>query len=103
MKTTYNKFACFDWWEIGGNWDGVLAPAKRKSNSFWRNCLYVRELPRDYHFFAIAAPNNKWYEQWQFMKAKRSEEKEIALWNEFQTKLLKKYSRHLVVLVDCHR
>jgi hypothetical protein len=103
MKTTYNNFACFEWWQIGGEWDGELAGTKRISNSLWRNCVIVRDLPKDYYFFAIVTPNQKWHEQWQFMKRRRSEKKEITLWNEFQTSLLEKYAQNLVVLVDCHR
>ncbi len=66
MKTTYNTFACFDWWEIGGNWDGDLAGITRKSNTLWRNCVVVRDLPKNYYFFALVTPNKKWHEQWHF-------------------------------------
>jgi hypothetical protein len=103
MKTTYNEFACFDWWEIGGRWDGHLPGTKRTSNILWRNCVIVKELPTGYYFFAVVTPNKEWHEQWQFRARKGSEAKEIALWKEFQTKLLKKYPNNLVVLIDCHR
>jgi len=103
VKTSYNKYACFDWWQIGGNWDGDLKGTKQKSNIVWRNCIRVRDLPTDYDFFALVTPNKQWHEQWQFMKRRRSEKKEITLWNEFQTSLLEKYAQNLVVLVDCHR
>jgi hypothetical protein len=103
MKTTDNQFACFDWWEIGGNWDGDLKGMKRKSNVVWRNCLRVRDLPSDYGFFALVTPNKQWHEQWQFMEGKRSEKKEKALWHEFQQKLRKQHSERLLVLIDCHR
>jgi hypothetical protein len=102
-RTTYNAFACFDWWEIGGGWDGELAPKKGRWSTLGGNCIEVRDLPDDYYFFSFVTPNKKWHEQWQFMKRNRSQEKEIALWNEHQKKMLKKYSRNLVVLVDCHR
>lgn len=103
IKTSYNKFACFDWWEIGGNWDGDLKGSKRKTTIVWRNCLRARDLPTDYYFFALVTPDKRWHEQWQFMKEKRSEKKEIALWHDFQRRLRARYPKRLVVLVDCHR
>src|ERR1051325_2307166 len=78
IKTTYNEFACFDWYEIGGRWDGALGGTKRESNVLWRNSSRVSDLPNGYCFFAIVTPNGSWHEQWQFMKAKRSEKKERA-------------------------
>lgn len=103
MTTTYNKYACFDWWQIGGAWDGDLGADTPKASSIRRNCTLVRRLPRGYYLFAIVTPNGEWHEQWHFMAAKRSEKKEIALWEKFHDKLLKKYSKNLFVLIDCHR
>ena len=102
-KTTYNKYACFDWCEIGGNWDGDLRGIKRRSNVVWRNCLKVRDVLTDYDFFAFVTPNEQWHEQWDFMKTKRSEKREKALWHDFQLKLRDRCPNRLLVLIDCHR
>ena len=87
---------------IGGQWDGALVKNKRPSSYLWRNCVEVREPPDDYSFFAIVMPNRKWHDEDQFTGPKVSAKKEILVWNEYQKKLLKKYRKNLVVLVDCH-
>jgi hypothetical protein len=92
MKTTYNEFACFDWWEIGGRWDGHLPGTKRTSNILWRNCVIVKELPTGYYFFAVVTPNKEWHEQWQFRARKGSEAKEIAFVERVPNEAIEKVS-----------
>lgn len=111
----------WDWWVIGGRWDGYLFGPKQQEASCDKeggfnfgdehhtpenNCRPVAAIPIDdthYVPFAILTPENEWVEQGEMgMWANVSNEKDFAQWHGIVKDVLAKYPEHLAVAVDCH-
>lgn len=55
--TTYNPHSQWDWWVIGGRWDGWLSPD---------NVIPVRDIPSGAPMpFAVVTPDGLWYQRAQ--------------------------------------
>jgi hypothetical protein len=108
--STYNPDSKWDWWKIGGRWDGWPnedtrskdwpAPRYNEHDNVHRiEDLLNMDLP--YVPFAIVTPDGAWHEKgkmgWFGMV---SDEKDT--WTEECMNILRKYADHLIVIVDCH-
>lgn len=119
--TQFNPAAKWDWWVIGGRWDGwIHGPVRQEAscdkkagynfgNEHHRpenNCRRVSEIPIDDPFylpFAVVTPDSQWIEQgemgmWAIVMNAVGDEQ----WHQTVKEILAKYPDHLVVAVDCH-
>jgi hypothetical protein len=113
--STYNPKSKWDWWRIGGRWDGSLfgedvAKARRTDGGFnfsptnqelRNNSRIVSDLPVDFTPFAILTPDGEWHERgrmgWWGIVSDEADE-----WPSQAKTLLEAHKDHLAVAVDCH-
>lgn len=115
-KSNYNPKSKWDWYRIGGRWDGVVKSRKRDSKDNGFNFSSDHELLQHNvapvsHFpqpipdesipFAILTPDGKWYERgkmgWFGAVSNKNES-----WKNQARKLLSKHSSCLAVGCDLH-
>ena len=114
--TTYNPDSRWDWYRVGGRWDGVVSKSGKRryseDNGFnfekgheevKNNMCRVRELPVKSVPFAIVTPDGEWIEKgemgwWGMTKGEMTERK----WHNQVMKILKKYQDDYIVGLDCH-
>ena len=60
--TTYNPKSKWDWWVVGGRWDGDLIMSSYGSLLRWNECKVsdIYELPPTH---SVLTPDGKWYEK----------------------------------------
>lgn len=93
LLTTYNKKSRWDWYVIGGRWDGTLP----------NNICPVSEIPKDFTCFAIVTPDGEWHERgrmgwWAIVM----NEKDEMGWEFVQSALFAAYKDCTAVGVDLH-
>lgn len=102
--TTLNPDGRWDWYEIGGRWNGRIKGAKR-------NVISTRALRKSPHLkdalpFYVVTPEGTWLEHQSFFQqglgTKRSQQKRDAGWLREVTEVLEDYPKHRVVAVDIH-
>lgn len=116
-KSTYNPISKWDWWRIGGRWDGWVHGAWRESvdggfnfgaeheqvafNSTHVSDLLARdELPVP---FAVLTPDGVWHEKGQMhWLAIVKNPKQSADWEAEVRTLYEQHRDCLAVAVDCH-
>lgn len=118
VYSTYNPQSKWDWWRIGGRWDGLVSTDSKRRESkdqgfnfsdeheqLHNNVVIVSKLPRlkDNVPFALLTPDGKWHEKgdmgwWGMVK----DEKKQDAWNQAVWDILDKYPDHLLVGIDCH-
>jgi len=93
--TTYNPESRWDWWVIGGRWEGWLGPD---------NCQLTLDVAAQLRTpFALVTPNGAWHEEGQMGWFGRSRHcKEPAAWNAEVEGLLLGHPDALVVACDLH-
>lgn len=114
IESTYNPNSKWDWWIVGGRWDGLVsAKGQRRPssdggfnfepghNSPYRNSCLVKQLKPENIPFALVTPDSVWHEKgnmgwWGVVS------NENADWNEVAHAILAAYPDHLIVGVDCH-
>lgn len=97
-KTTYNLLAKWDWYQIGGRWDGLYGQD---------NLLRLADLPEKEPPFALVLPDGSWQERGQMgWWAIVSNEKSHDDWAQEFSRLIAPYQDPrqgaIAVLVDCH-
>jgi hypothetical protein len=119
--TSANPLAKWDYWNIGGRWDGwIFGPEREQQcqdgeggfnfgdahHSPENNCRSTRDIPIDdphYLPFAVVTPDGKWHEQgamgWWAIVARPMDE---HVWHDTVKALLAAHPGHLAVAVDCH-
>lgn len=117
--STSNPKSKWDWWRIGGRWDGVLSldgefikdPEDKGFNfgdeheELHNNAVFISKLPKKSENvpYALITPDGEWLERgemgWFGMAAN---EKDKDSWDEQVWKILEKYQDYLIVGVDCH-
>jgi hypothetical protein len=114
--TTYNSESKWDWYSLGGRWDGAIQGEERPSKdggfNFGDEHHHIEhnitkasdliERPSDYPF-ALVLPDGTWVERgkmgwWGMVK----DEQKKSTWREQIKTILTKYADCLVVGVDCH-
>jgi len=94
MATTYNPQSQWDWWVIGGRWDGWLGP----DNCVSADAAAQRQTP-----FALVTPDGAWHQKGQMGWFGQSRDnQEPAVWNAAVQNLLLSHSDALVVGCDLH-
>jgi hypothetical protein len=114
-KTTYNPNSQWDWYRVGGRWDGEIKGVdvdsedggfnfQENHESFENNVASVDDvIEKRVIPFAIITPDKKWHERgsmgWWGIVA---EEKEKKDWKEEVIDILMKYKGHMAVGCDLH-
>lgn len=101
LLSIYNPHSKWDWYQIGGRWDGELITkhGQNKNESYvWNVDWEKTPVP-----FAFVTPDGRWFEQGEMgWWAVVSNEKEENLWEEEFRKAVEKYGDATVTVVDCH-
>lgn len=112
--TTYNPKAKWDWWRIGGRWNGEIKGTPQNSRdgfnfgaayeSLESNCAPVRELmEREVIPFAVVTPDGEWHERGEMgWWAIVTNEKDDVCWTDIVMDIYRKYPDHLAVGCDLH-
>lgn len=115
-QTTYNPMSKWDWWVIGGRFDGKVSKSGKPRTSedggfnfgeehhqVEHNSCLVKDLPRRFSTFAVVTPDGEWHEKgemgWWGMV---SHEKKLDDWGKEVAKILTKYGDYLAIGVDYH-
>lgn len=108
--STRNPQGRWDYWVIGGRWDGVIQGKSRNTKGrsnygpeheqLQYNICPVRELPADVLPEWILTPDGKWYEQ--EMRSLYPTPQENEAWRKVVQPLLEQYQDCFAVGVDCH-
>jgi hypothetical protein len=103
VRTTYNPASKWDWWKIGGRWNGELAPVAQRGNEQTQNVTRAVDLPEDWVPFAIVTETGEWHERAKMgWWAMTTNEKDDDAWNAEAAEIASGHANHLAVLVDCH-
>lgn len=112
-QTTYNPKSKWDWWRIGGRWDGWLRGLEAlpgdgfnfgpQYESAERNICPVMEISPPFPPFAIVLPDGTWAEKgemgwWGIV----SNAKDKARWEEQTQTIFAQYADCIAVAVDMH-
>jgi hypothetical protein len=92
--TTYNPASKWDYWQIGGRWNG-------RATEDGSNLFRVSELGRDWSAFAIVTPDGAWHEKgtmgwWAVVTDEKSD------WDAERFEIASAYPEHLALYIDCH-
>lgn len=93
--STYNPKSKWDWFAIGGRWDGSLNG---------ENVAKVSEvIAQKWYPFAIVTPDGEWHERGEMgWFGLAMNEKLNSEWNAEVDTILAKYPDHIATVVDCH-
>lgn len=114
--TTYNPMSKWDWWRVGGRWDGKITTSEEIDDgqggfnfgeafeSMARNCCKVEELlQREEIPFALVTPDGTWHERanmgWWGIT---TDDKDADVWKETVLSLYRQYKDLWAVGCDCH-
>lgn len=107
--TTYNPKSKWDWYSIGGRWDGVIKDSPTEHDGFGsdgpieKNVEKAGKIKAKNYPFAIVTPEGEWVESgtmgWFAMVANKKSEKS---WTSICQTIFKKYKDCDVIGVDCH-
>ncbi|WP_437186697.1 hypothetical protein SH668x_000046 [Planctomicrobium sp. SH668] len=102
--STRNPKARWDWYVVGGRWDGWLHDRKSTGNRVADNSAPVPHVLTNEKFpFVLITPDGQWHERGKMgWWAMATNEKDEAIWHEELRRLLQQYSDHHLVLVDAH-
>jgi len=119
--STYNPLSKWDWWVVGGRWDGWVQGEDHNDGADWRrvysdaahelrnNVARAEALMKQIHAgthgtpFAIITPDSKWHEKGQMgWFATVSNKKEAKPWREEVVDLLAQHKQDWVVGCDLH-
>ena len=102
--STYNPAGKWDWFSIGGRWNGWLRDREPTRASHTDNLATIEQVIGRKKFpFAIITPEGMWHEQgcmgwWGAV----IDGKETADWHTEAEAILRNYADHSLVLVDAH-
>lgn len=100
--STYNQDSKWDWYVIGGRWDGWINDRKAMHESLVANTALTEEaIARNKIPHAIITPDGQWFEHgrmgWWAVLITENES-----WESDATELLTQYPNHNIVIVDAH-
>jgi hypothetical protein len=100
--TTYNPDSKWDWYVVGGRWDGWINDRETSAELVTDNLATTEQaLARDKIPHAIVTPDGEWNEQgqmgWWGMLLTENEH-----WDEQAKALFAQYPGHRIVIVDAH-
>lgn len=104
LLSTYNPNAKWDWYEVGGRWDGGIAMNLKNKKSGNECKVSQIDMDKIETPYAFIAPNGNWIERgqmgWFGISSNDKAEKD---WDkEFKEFLKKQDESTIVTLVDCH-
>lgn len=98
---SYNPQAKWDWYEIGGRWQGTLPNNEASATSLLESPKLKEILPHDF-----LTPDGKWHQKATFIPqgffGGRFRKKSDAKWLEELTSALTTYVDYRIVCVDIH-
>lgn len=101
LMSTYNPHSKWDWYQVGGRWDGELITkhGQNKNESYVCNVDWEKTpVP-----FAFVTPDGRWFEKGEMgWWAIVSNAKDKDAWEEEFRKAVEKYGDANVTVVDCH-
>ena len=116
--TTYNPDSKWDWYRVGGRWDGVIQESPRddgktggnygdEHQQLRNNTVTVKELlakeDDDWVPFAILLPDGTWLEKGKMgWFACVTDEKKKDDWRSQVRQALFQFGDHIAVALDCH-
>jgi len=116
-RSTYNPKSKWDWWRVGGRWDGLLVGEVRRSDNgfnFGEEHTQLRHnsrvvaslptpLPEDLVPFAIVTPDGAWHDRgrmgWWGMVSDATDRDQ---WGAQVREQLAAHPTALAVVLDCH-
>lgn len=119
-QTAYNPNSKWDWYVVGGRWDGYLTQNRQYSENGFNfgekhhqidnNTVSVsdylaRQNTEDFGLFAYVTPTGEWVERGEMgWWAVVSNEKDGSDWHQEQINLLERYNdgNYIIVGLDCH-
>ncbi|OIO55437.1 hypothetical protein AUJ46_01290 [Candidatus Peregrinibacteria bacterium CG1_02_54_53] len=102
--STYNPDGMFDWYEIGGRWNGYIRGSKR-------NAITARALHRSRHLpqclpYYLVTPDGRWLESESRLRwgspETAADRRADRRWHAQVRRVLKQYSDCKVICVDIH-
>jgi hypothetical protein len=110
---TSNPQAKWDWWVIGGRWNGEVRANPQSDETGFNfgdqyhqleeNMLPVRYLDHTLPCFALVTPDGAWHEQGKMgWWATITDEKTESAWKEEVVKIIQQHQDTILVGVDCH-
>lgn len=111
--STRNTQSKWDWWTIGGRWNGVIRDTPRSDEKGFNfaeeyrqldeNILPVWRVDHKIHAHAVITPDGKWHEQGRMgWFAVVHDEKAEEVWDAEVVKIIQDHRDCLLVGVDCH-
>lgn len=111
--STYNPQSQWDWWCIGGRWNGEIQNERRSDDTGFNfddeyhqlneNMLPTKKLDHKLTCFAMVTPDGVWHQRGKMgWWASVSDEKDQAEWEEELIKLIQANQDTILVGVDCH-
>lgn len=113
-KSTYNQNSKWDWYCIGGRWNGKLTETPDNTDGYGgelaENSLSVTTLLERYEntgdlftFWAVVTPDGAWHEKgemgWFGLSSNNVEEE---AWRDTLLQICRKYPNHNITLIDAH-
>ncbi len=102
--STYNPASKWDWYKIGGRWDGWFYDRIQRAGSISGNLATAEHLLDRQEFpFALLTPDGRWHDRgsmaWWGVVING---KPVADWHAEATAILTEYPGHSVALIDAH-
>ena len=100
--STYNPESKWDWWVIGGRWDGWITNAKTAGERLADNTATTEQaIERNVIPHAIVTPDGEWHEHgkmgwWGILLTEKEN------WDSEAREILTRYPGHNVVILDAH-
>jgi len=111
FQGTFNEQAEWDWYRIGGRFDGLLTGIERPSTDrgfnfaasheqLEYNALLCRDIRPDFSPYAVLTPDGEWHAGgWSYMDPS---DEQAAEWNRQVRAWFDQYPNNWAVGVDCH-
>jgi len=104
VTVTYNLQQMFDWYEVGGRWDGEIQRAAAVHvawgdsvlNNVGRNMVRVRDIASSFIPWAVLTPDRTWH------GGGGTAGKDEAAWAIEVGRILADYPDHLAISIDFH-
>lgn len=111
----YHTFLHWDWFRIGGRWDGEILGGQpecliceRDSHHHYtdaheqveRNCVPIRELCEDFHAWGVLEPSGDYH--CRFVPGDSFNSMNEDEWFPLQDSIINRYLDHRIVTVDIH-
>ncbi|BCL83756.1 hypothetical protein ccbrp13_62210 [Ktedonobacteria bacterium brp13] len=112
-SSTYNSQAKWDYWCIGGSWDGVASKMSRHNNDYRAdielghcslkgNMIRIAQVETIPQFFALVTPDIHWYEIGSEGVKLECGEQDRSEWEIKTQQIIETHRNDILVGIDCH-